>query len=76
MALSVSVNGGDRVPAKDVVIFDDGVPIAAAMEHGNIVIYADSVRDYADMLGILDTLGVRIAPARKSDYKLHGSMRW
>ena len=76
MALSVSVNGGDRVPAKDVVLFDDGVPIAAAMEHGNTVIYADSVRDYEDIIGMLDMIGVRIAPARKSDYVLRGAMRW
>lgn len=75
MALSVSVNGGDRVPARDVVLFDDGVPIAGAMEHGNIIIYADSVRDYDDFIIMLNRLGVSIAPARKSGMSLQGNMR-
>ena len=74
MSLSVSVNGGDRVPAKDVILYDDGIPIAGAMEHGNIVIYADCVRDYHDFIQMLNTLGVRLAPARKANIKLHGAM--
>lgn len=74
MSLSVSVNGGDRVPARHVVLFDDGIPIAAAMQHGNIVIFADSVRDYEDIINILDAIGVKIAPARRSDVVIKGSL--
>lgn len=70
MSLSISVNGGDRVPARDVILFDDGVPIAGAMQHGNIIVYADSVRDYTDFVGMLDTLGIAIAPAKKADIRL------
>jgi len=72
MSLSVSVNGGDRVPATDVVIFDDGVPIAGAMQHGDMLIYADSVRDRRDFLEMLQELAVNIPPATPANIKLVG----
>jgi len=64
MALSVSIDGGDRVPASSVVLYDDGVAIAGALVHGTIVFYADSVRDPADLAGILETLGLPIIMAK------------
>jgi hypothetical protein len=73
MALSVSVDGGDRVPAASVVLFDEGTPIAAAVQHGNIVIYADSVRDREDLVKILDQLGIRAAPAIASGLVIKGT---
>lgn len=72
--LSVSVDGGDRVAARNVILFDDGVPIAGALQSGDIVIYADAVRDYRDLIDMLDRLGIRIAPAQKSNFVIQGSM--
>lgn len=74
MHLSVSVNGGDQVPAEDIVIFDQGVPIAAAIIHGNVVIFADSVRDRSDLLGILAELGVNLEPPKTADFAIRGSL--
>ena len=64
MALFVSVNGGDRVSASSVVVYDDGVPIAGAIKHGSIVFYADSVRDPSDLANILEMLGLPIIMAK------------
>ena len=74
MALSVSVNGGDRVPADDLVLYDEGIPIAAAMNHGNIVIYADSVRDRRDLVNILELLGIKTEPATASKLIIRGNL--
>lgn len=74
MALSVSVNGGDRVPATDVVLFDNGIPIAAATQHGSVVVFADSIRDRDDLVGILKDLGTFSEPARDSGIKITGTM--
>jgi len=75
MSLSVSINGGDRVPATDVVLYDDGIAIAGALMHGNIVFYADSVRDPQDLAGILDELGIRVPMARQSKIILQAPFR-
>jgi len=74
MALFVSVNGGDRVSAQDVVLYDEGTPIAAAMMHGNIVFYADSVRDTLDLIKILQSLGIDQPIAKAANIEIRGSV--
>ena len=74
MALAVSVNGGDRVPVTDVVLYDEGSPIAAAMNHGSVVIYADSIRDPRDLSSILDSLGISAIPAKSSGLTIKGTL--
>lgn len=56
--LSISIDGADPVPAQSVVIFESGKPIAAALYHGNVVIWADAARDTGDLVSILESLGV------------------
>ena len=74
MSLSVSIDGGDRIPAESVVLYDEGIPIAGALMHGPVVFYADSIRDPADMAKILDQLGIRIGMAQRANFNIQGNL--
>lgn len=56
--LKVSINGAPPVPADSIVMFDDDAPIAAAVQHGEVVFYCDSIRDTSEFAGVLRRLGI------------------
>jgi len=63
--LTVSRDGEEPTAVKSVVLYDNGVPIAAAVENGGSVIWADSIRDPQDLLGLLQGLGVPVQTLHK-----------
>lgn len=77
--LKVSVNGGDPVPAESVVMFDASsgqpVPFAGAIVHGNVVFFADSIRDASEFRSILDNLGISADNMHKFKGVIEGSLR-
>jgi len=56
--LTVSLDGEEPREVKSVVLFDGGIPIAAGVENSGAVLWADSIRDAADLLDMLQSLGV------------------
>lgn len=74
MALAISINGGDITPITDVVLYDETTPIAAAISHGSIVIYADSIRDPNELGTMLESLGVTTVQARPSGVVIKGNV--
>jgi len=56
--LTVSLDGEEPRRVKSVVLFDSGIPVAVGIENSESIIWADSVRDPVDLIGLLKTLGV------------------
>lgn len=58
MALLISIDGREPVPANNVVVYRDKVPVAVSCTMGEDVMYADALRD-PEFGAILDTIGAR-----------------
>lgn len=56
--LKVSVNGKTPEAVDSVVLYDEEIPIAVVMNHGNVVYWCDSVRDREELIRALQTLGI------------------
>jgi hypothetical protein len=55
--LLISINGSLPKEVKNVVIYMDNIPIAAAMQAHNSIYYADASRDQVELRDILKTVG-------------------
>ena len=71
--LKVSIGGKEPVPASSVVIFDDDIPAAVAMDVEGTVVFADSARD-DDFLSILQQVGIPTNKMHKYRGLIQGRM--
>lgn len=74
MALSVSIAGKPAVACDDVVLFDNGVPIAMAANRGGVVVFADALRDSEDLAQLLAQVGIKPVKIQTADFTIEGSM--
>ena len=57
--LRVSVNGQPPQEASLVVLYDQGVPIAAAIDQKSTIFFCDAARDLPELTNLLKILGVQ-----------------
>jgi len=60
--LTVSIDGQAPTKVKNVVLYDNGIPIACAIENSGSVMWADSVREPADLQNMLSSIGITVKP--------------
>lgn len=76
MPLQISVDGGPLKPARYVVLYDNKVPFAVAVDQGSAVFYADSARDKDELISTLLTLGIKVIPQLHADGGIiHGQVK-
>jgi len=56
--LKVSINGNKPQTIQSVVVFDDETPIAAVSTDGSNILFADAIRDAAELRNMLSMLHV------------------
>ncbi len=56
--LKVSINGNKPQTIQSVVVFDDETPIAAVSTDGSNILFADAIRDAAELMNMLSMLHV------------------
>jgi hypothetical protein len=57
--LRVSVNGQPPQEANSVVLYDQDVPIAAAVDQKSTIFFCDAARDLPELSNLLRILGVQ-----------------
>ena len=70
--LTLSIDGGPQLPAEGVVIFQNGIPVAVAKAHGEVVIYVDAAREPQELTMMLSSMGYSEKPEHRLIGKLQG----
>ena len=72
--MTISVDGGEPKPARYVIVYDEGNPVVALKDHGGSVVFADAVRDRADLVNLLVESGEKKMPVHKFGGNIKGNM--
>ena len=57
--MKIRINGGKPQEVDNVVIYDNDIPVAAAMDYDGMVYFCDSNRDGGEFIGALKSLGIK-----------------